>query len=193
MVLGLWFESVRMMLFLFDYFKRASHSHAKTGSYFTVFFSVLFSSVSEGPFCTFFSFGGLLGVPKGFRFGTLLQKRKLLAKRVDLRVCTLLLRFGSVLGSRTSWGAQKRNKKPTNKSSFFWPLYSQSASPGRLGRLGRLAFCNQPALSRLSRLGRLDFSRLNRLGRLSFSSYVIFSAGRSDLVAWCLEPADWLV
>ena len=31
MVLGLWFESVRAMLFLFHYSKRASRSHAKTG------------------------------------------------------------------------------------------------------------------------------------------------------------------
>ena len=74
-----------------------------------------------------------------------------------------------------------------------WPPYSQSASPGRLGRLGRLAFCNQPALSRLSRLGRLEFSRFSRLGRLSFSSYVIWPAGRSDFCAWCLKPAEWFV
>ena len=31
MVLGLWFESVRVMFPLFYYFKRASRSHAKTG------------------------------------------------------------------------------------------------------------------------------------------------------------------
>ena len=33
MVLGLWFESVRVMFPLFYYFKRASRSHAKTGGF----------------------------------------------------------------------------------------------------------------------------------------------------------------
>ena len=44
MVLGLWFESVRVMFPLFYYFKRASRSHAKTGL-FLAFFCDLFPKV----------------------------------------------------------------------------------------------------------------------------------------------------
>ena len=41
MVLGLWFESVRVMFPLFYYFKRASRSHAKTGFFGEVFLTPL--------------------------------------------------------------------------------------------------------------------------------------------------------
>jgi hypothetical protein len=53
MVLGLWFESVRVMFPFFYYFKRASRSHAKTG-FFQCFFGVFFQVVFGRAFFSFF-------------------------------------------------------------------------------------------------------------------------------------------
>ena len=65
MVLGLWFESVRVMFPLFYYFKRASRSHAKTGS-FLPFFRCLFSSAfSEGRQNDLFQFSFVFGSLEG--------------------------------------------------------------------------------------------------------------------------------
>ena len=65
MVLGLWFESVRVMFPLFYYFKRASRSHAKTGLFLAIFGGLFSHAFPEGRQNEIFQFSFGFGVPGG--------------------------------------------------------------------------------------------------------------------------------